>query len=186
MPETNAVPYFAAHALLTFAYFNGIGFSPFGIDNFVENGAVGPQAAAFEDLYRVLRPLLPLIARYQYTGKLHPLLQGTGQGEEWAYAVPLSNHMAASVEFTAKYDPEKGRGCGLIIELGPDDVVVAGSGFRVNFRELQGPPREVQVVAIEEGTFEGERWAPARRLNGDELHVDLPDHAKILRVRLLR
>jgi len=32
-----------------------------------------------------------------------------------AYAIRLGNQIAASVELTAKYDPEKGRGCGLII-----------------------------------------------------------------------
>jgi Domain of unknown function (DUF5597)/Beta-galactosidase len=186
VPETNSLPYFAANALLTFAHFNGFGFSPFGIDNFVENGAVTPQAAELEDLYRMLRPLLPLIARDQYTGKLHPLLQGIAQGEEWAYAVRLGNEFAASVEFTAKYDPEKGRGRGLIIELGPDDFVVAGAGFKVNFRELEGPPRDAQILTLEEGTFEGERWVATRRLNGDELHVELPEQSKILRVRLLK
>jgi hypothetical protein len=186
VPETNSLPYFAANVLLTFAYFNGFGFSPFGIDNFVENGAVTAAAAEFEDLYRVLRPLLPLIIRTQYTGKLHPVLQGIAQGEDWAYAIRLSNRLAASVEFTGKYDPEKARGRGLIIELGPDDFVVAGARFKVNFRELEGPPRDAEFLTLEEGTFEGERWMPSRRLNGDELHVELPEQSKILRVRLLR
>jgi len=90
------------------------------------------------------------------------------------------------VEFTAKYDPEKGRGRGWIIELGPDDFVLAGPGFKVNFRELEGPPRDAEILTLEEGTFEGERWVPARRLNGDELHVELPEQSKILRTRLLR
>ena len=186
VPETNSLPYFAANALLTFAYFNGFGFSPFGIDNFVENGAVAPAAAELEDLYRVLRPLLPLIAHYQYTGKLHPVLQGIAQGEDRAYAVRLSNKLAGSVEFTGKYDPEKARGRGLIIELGPDDFVVAGARFKVKFRELEGPPRDAEFLTLEEGTFEGERWVPSRRLNGDELHVELPEQSKILRARLLR
>jgi len=186
VPETNPVPYFAAHALLTFAHFNGIGYSPFGIDNFLENGAVAPAAAEFEDLYRILRPLLLLIAHYQYTDRLHPILQGIAQGEDWAYAIRLGTQLAASVEFTGRYDPEKARGRGLIIELGADDFVVAGARFKVNFRELEGPPRDAPFLTLEEGTFEGERWVPARRLNGDELRVELPEQSKILRVRLLR
>jgi len=64
--------------------------------------------------------------------------------------------------------------------------VVAGAGFDVNFRALEGQLRDARIRAIEEGTFEGERWSPTRRLNGDELHLDLPEQAKILRVRLLR
>jgi len=74
----------------------------------------------------------------------------------------------------------------LIIELGPDEFVVAGSGFKVNFRQLEGPRRDAQILTLEEGTFEGERWVSARRLNGDELHVELPEQSRILRVRLLR
>jgi len=152
----------------------------------VESGQVTPQAAEFEDLYRILRPLLPVIARYQYTGKLHPLLQGIAQGEEWAYSVRLGEQFAASVEFTAKYDPEKGRGCGLLIELGPDDFVVAGSGLKVDFRQAEGPSRDTHILSLEEGTFRGESWVSTRRLNGDELHIDLPEQSRILRVRLLR
>jgi hypothetical protein len=73
----------------------------------------------------------------------------------------------------------------MIVELAPDDYVMVGAGFTVAFRELTGPPRDAQFLSLEEGTFEGERWVPTRRLNGDELHVLLPEKARILRVRLL-
>ncbi len=74
----------------------------------------------------------------------------------------------------------------MIIELAPQDFVVMGAGFRLNFRELEGPPRDAQFLSLEEGTFEGDRWIPSRRLNGDELHIELPEKAKVLRARLLR
>jgi len=68
-----------------------------------------------------------------------------------------------------------------------DDYVLVGAGFRVEFRELTGPPRAAEFLSVEEGTFEGDHWNPTRRLNGDEIwDFALPDHAKILRVRLLR
>jgi hypothetical protein len=186
VPEARFAPYFAAHAYMTFAEFNGLGFSPFGIDHAVEGDALTPVATEFEDVYRVLQPLLPLIARYQYTGKLHAVIQGVAQGEDWGYAVSVGQNLAASVEFTRPYNPERGRAAGLIIELAPEDFVVAGSGFSVHFREMEGPLRDAQILSLEEGTFEGERWVPVRRLNGDELHVTLPEKARILRVRLLR
>jgi len=44
----------------------------------------------------------------------------------------------------------------------------------------------VQILSLEEGAVDGERWMPPRRLNGDELHVTLPDKARILSARLLR
>ena len=42
------------------------------------------------------------------------------------------------------------------------------------------------IMVQDEGTFEDGRWVSARRLNGDELHVELPEQSRILRVRLLR
>jgi uncharacterized protein DUF5597 len=41
----------------------------------------------------------------------------------------------------------------VIIELGPDDYFAAGSGLRVDFRELTGPPRDTGILSIVEGTF---------------------------------
>jgi hypothetical protein len=186
VPETNYNPYFAGFVFTTFADFNGIGFSPFGIDDAIKDGASTPEATQFEDSYRVLRPLLPLIARYQYTGKMHTVLQGIANGEDWVHSFRVGRKLAAIVEFTVPFSPEKGRARGLIMELAPDDFLVVGAGFKVAFRELEGPLGDAEVLSIDEGTYEGDRWIPARRLNGDERHVALPDKSTILRVKLLR
>jgi Domain of unknown function (DUF5597)/Glycosyl hydrolases family 35 len=186
VPETNFNPYFIGFAYTTFGYFNGIGFSPFGIDDVQKGGAPAAIGAGFEDTYSVLRPMLPVIARYQYTGKLHPILQGLANGEDWKQSLRVGEHLAANIEFTAAFDPVKGRACGMIIELAPDDFVVMGTGFDVTFRETEGPLRDAQLISIEEGTFQGDQWIPLRRLNGDERHVSLPDRSAILRVRVAR
>jgi hypothetical protein len=186
VPETNFNPYFVGFAYATFGYFNGIGFSPFGIDDVQKGGPAAYIGGQFEDTYRVLRPLLPLISRYQYTGKLHPILQGLANGEDWKESIRVGDRLAANIEFTAAFDPQKGRASGMIIELGPDDFVVMGTGFDVTFREMEGPLRDAQLISIEEGTFQGEQWMPSRRLNGDERHVSLPEKSTVLRVRVLR
>jgi hypothetical protein len=186
VPETNFNPYFAGFIYQVFGYFNGLGFSPFGIDDAQKGGAAAAIAAQFEDAYGVLRPLLPLIARYQYTGRIHPVLQGVAQGEDWKHSIRVGSRLAANVEFTVPYNPEQSRGRGMIIELAPDDFLVVGAGFKVTFRELDGPPRDAQLLSIEEGTFEGERWMSSRRWNGDERHVALPEKSTALRVRVLR
>jgi hypothetical protein len=187
VPEANFNPYFAAFAFTTFGNFNGIGFNPFGIDDVVTKGDIGAAIGMrFQDTYSVLRPLLPLIASRQYTGKLHPVLQGLANGEDWKQSVRLTDRLAANVEFTAPFDPVKGRAAGMIIELAPNDFVVVGTGFDVTFREMQGPLRDAELVSIEEGTFQGDQWVSARRLNGDERHVSLPDHSTILRVRVTK
>jgi hypothetical protein len=186
VPETNFNPYFIGFAYTTFGAFNGIGFSPFGIDDVQKGGAPAAIGAGFEDTYRVLRPLLPLIAQYQYTGKLHPILQGIANGEDWKQSIRVGDRLAANVEFTASFDPAKGRACGMIIELAPDDFILVGTGFDVTFRELEGPLRDAELISIEEGTFKGEQWSAYRRLNGDERHVSLPERSTILRVRVAR
>jgi hypothetical protein len=186
VPETNFNPYFVGFAYTTFGSFNGIGFSPFGIDNVVRSAEGAAIGAMFEDTYRVLRPMLPLIARYQYTGKLHPVLQGLANGEDWKQSIRVGDRLAANIDFTASFDPAKGRASGMIIELAPDDFIVMGTGFDVTFRELDGPLRDAQLISIDEGTFQGQQWVPTRRLNGDERHVSLPDRATILRVRVAR
>ncbi|RDI98737.1 glycoside hydrolase family 42 [Dyella solisilvae] len=188
VPEANFNPYFAAFAYTTFGAFNGIGFNPFGIDDVVTKGDVGAAIGMrFQDTYNVLRPLLPLIARSQYTGKLHPVLQGLGNGEDWKQSVRLTERLSANVDFTSPFDPVKGRAAGMIIELAPDDFVVVGTGFDVVFREMQGPLRDAETLSIEEGTFQGDQWVRGRRLNGDERHVSLPqDHSTILRVRIAK
>jgi hypothetical protein len=187
VPETNFNPYFIGFAYTTFGRFNGIGFSPFGIDDVLKGGTPAAIGAGFEDTYRVLRPLLPLIAKYQYTGKLHPILQGIANGEDWKQSIRVGDRLAANIDFTATFDPAKGgRACGMIIELAPDDFIVMGTGFDVTFRETEGPLRDAQLISIEEGTFQGEQWMPLRRLNGDERHVSLPERSTILRVRVAR
>ncbi len=184
VPETNMNPYFPPFAYTTFGFFNGIGFSPMAVDDAEKDGGVG---VGFADTYRVLRPLLPLIAQYQYTGKLYPILQGLGNGEDWKESIRVSNKFAAHIEFTTTFDPEKGRAGGMIVELAADDFIVMGTGFNVMFREMQGPLRDAEIVSLEEGTFKGQDWIPFRRLNGDQFHVSLPtDHSTVLRVRLLR
>jgi hypothetical protein len=186
VPETNFNPYFVGFAYTTFGHFNGFGFSPFGIDDVTKGGAPAAIGAMFEDTYRVLRPMLPLIAKFQYTGKLHPILQGLANGEDWKQSIRVGDRLAANIDFTATFDPAKGRACGMIIELAPDDFVVMGTGFDVTFRETDGPLRDAQLISIEEGIFQGEQWVPSRRLNGDERHVSLPDRSTVLRVRVAR
>ena len=186
VPETNFNPYFVGFAYTTFGAFNGLGFSPFGIDDATKGGAPAAIGAMFEDTYRVLRPMLPLIAKYQHTGKLHPVLQGLANGEDWKQSIRMGKSLAANIDFTAAFDPAKGRACGMIIELAPDDFVVMGTGFDVTFREIDGPLRDAQLISIEEGVFQGEQWVPSRRLNGDERHVSLPDKSTVLRVRVAR
>jgi hypothetical protein len=190
VPETAFAPSYAAYVFPTLAEFNGIGFSPFGIDDGVQHGKLTPRGEALAASYEVLQPLLPLIEKYQYTGRLFSVVQGV----DFANTIYLGNRLAAVAYYTPQFrfappaspGVEGRRGGGVIIKLAPDDYVIAGFGFRLEFQELQGPPRGPEFLSLEQGTFHGTQWVAEKVLNGDELRVDLLQKPEILRVRFVR
>lgn len=134
--------------------FNGIGFSPFGIDMTVQNGKLRPIAEALAKNYQVLTPLLPLIEKDQYTGKMFAIVEGVGNPTGYM----LGPKLAAVASFRPRFrfgpptQPQSRlmapRGGGIIIKLGPDDFIVAGSGFCLVFKNLEGPIRTPQFLSI--------------------------------------
>jgi beta-galactosidase GanA len=206
VPETGFSPYYAPYAFTTFAE-NGIGFSPFGIDpgnshddadpgyeqengdpvSNRQSGVPVGSASSLEENYRVLRPLLPLIARNRYHGTLFPIVLGMYRHE--AVAIPMGDSLTAIVHFDEKFvaETQAHRAGGIIVKLAPDKYIVAGEGFHVEWAELKGVPRNAEYLSIEEGTFDGDRWITKRVLNGDEENTTLPlRQPRILQVRLNR
>jgi hypothetical protein len=206
VPETGFSPYYAPYVFTTFAE-NGIGFSPFGVDPGNSNSDADPgygqktgdsistgptgvptgPASSLEENYRVLRPLLPLIARNRYHGTLFPIVLGMYRHE--AVAIPMGDSLTAVVHFDEKFvaETQAHRAGGIIVKLSPDTYIVAGEGFHVEWAELKGVPRSAEYLSIEEGTFDGDRWITKRVLNGDEENTTLPlRQPRILQVRLNR
>jgi hypothetical protein len=65
----------------------------------------------------------------------------------------------------------------IVINTGPDDYVILGSGLQATFN---GPgPSAAAVAKLEEGKYVDGRWVPGRRLNGDDimLNYDAPNKA---------
>lgn len=180
VPEVNDNPFFSAYPYQTFVEFNGLGFSVFGMDDALTDKRMDD----FKVTYGVLRPLLPLIAQFQYTEKMQCFIQGISEGEDWAHTLTVAPGVAAVIQYTSEFDPTKARGRGLIIELAPGEYLVAGSNFSVTFRALEGPPRDIQILSINEGAEEAEDGVN-RKLNGDERHVNLPIEGGVRKVKLL-
>jgi Domain of unknown function (DUF5597)/Glycosyl hydrolases family 35 len=186
--ETSFSPSHAAYVFPTLTEFNGLGFSPFGIDIALQDGKLDASGKALAACYKALGPLLPLIEKDRYTGKMFTVIQEDNRAD----AIPLSRKLAAVVSYGperwflqhARQPTTQARAGGVIIEMGPDDYIVAGTGFRVTFRNLQGAALSPEYISIERGTFHGLEWAPEQLLNGDERHVDLARWPGILRVRL--
>ena len=80
---------------------------------------------------------------------------------------------------------------GIIIAVGPDEFIVAGSGMIVTFESALQDDMLVGIGSIDEGRFEEGKWITGLRLNGDQSHqgrhMRLPNNSfSIQRVKLYR
>jgi beta-galactosidase GanA len=79
---------------------------------------------------------------------------------------------------------------GMILWLGGEDYLIAGTGITVTIEPADGKER-AGLDRVEEGKFVDGKWVPGRVLNGDQTHqgrhVRLPpDVQGVQRVRLYR
>jgi len=99
----------------------------------------------------------------------------------WAFGQPEWHPEAPS-------SPNKERPVGgaAIIQLGPDEFLVAGSDIRLEFSiDKAGAGENSQFLDVEEGTFENGRWVMERRWNGDQVDYGLNlTRPTMLKVRL--
>lgn len=159
VPESRAGVQGAAQAFLTFGRFDGIGYSPFGIERHIGNFKA----------YDVLGQMAPLILEHQ--------------GSDRIYAVSLTREDAAETFVLGDYEVEVGlvthwraaalpeRGYALLLAVGPDEYVVAGSGVQVTFASRANEAETVGLATVEEGTFENGQWTRGRVLSGDEIMI---------------
>jgi beta-galactosidase GanA len=69
---------------------------------------------------------------------------------------------------------EKPVGGAAVIQLSPDEFLVAGSDVRVRFSlDKAAPGENSQFLDVEEGTFDNGQWRMARRWNGDQTDYGL-------------
>ena len=143
-----------------------IGFSPFGIDSFVEqerqlltdaNNDVGKS-------YSVLMELAPSILQHEGKGEMAGFLLDKDHPQT---TVELKGYRL-DVSIDKIFETGAKAGYGLVIAVGRDEFLGAGSGFRVSFRLKEPESTRLGIASIDEGTFSDGVWIPGRRLNGDE------------------
>jgi hypothetical protein len=173
----------AGNAFVALAEYKGMGFSPFGIEDFA------PDHDLFK-AYKVLDIMLSEIARGQQDGSIRGFKVTTGEQQKFAfgrYDVSFSGPRSTLGMFgagTGTAEPAKSTGYGLVIQTGEDEFLIVGRAVDVKFTAA-GRPAEMD--SVEEGVFENGRWIPGRTLNGDERYFLFPvDALRTVRVRLLR
>jgi len=179
-----------------------IGWAPFGMDstyfNFPLGGKNTPEdLEAFASKFALMAPIAREWARLAFE---HPTI-GFAKGDDasdqsavlgrwkitaqyglWAFGDPSWTWM----KMPPNPKKEQPVGGAALIQLGPDEYLLAGSDVRINFGLAKPAPGEnSQFMSVEEGRFEQGRWVMHRRWNGDQtdygLNLDAPT---LLKVRL--
>jgi uncharacterized protein DUF5597/glycosyl hydrolase family 42 (putative beta-galactosidase) len=191
IPEAGGGATVGARAALAFGRYNAIGFCPFAIDSYRldarNDSAEPPPALALKNAYAMLRQLGPKILEAQGRRTMAAVAQLKQDDprqrlELVGYGIEINYRSSARAP---------GPSYGLVISTGNDEFLVAGQGLEVAFSARSPGPRIVRILSIEEGRFEGDRWIPGRRLNGDEnaggARLILPPGSPgIQRIRLYR
>ncbi|MDV3455512.1 DUF5597 domain-containing protein [Sphingomonas sp. HF-S4] len=193
VPEANNAgdPRAAANAYGVIAGHRGIGFSPFSIESIAE-----AEAAKLRALYWLLDSMTPEIARAQANGRIagfSPSVSFDGVVDDKPQVATLGGYRF-TVGFVDPWTPKDkqvpAEHGGMILWLGGEDYLVAGSGITVTVEPASDKGR-AGLDRVEEGRFVDGRFVPGRVLNGDQTHqgrhVRLPPDAQgVQRVRLYR
>jgi hypothetical protein len=176
-----------------------LGYSPFGIENLAEDHPLGKA-------YEVLGGMIPVLTKYQAEGKVIPVMQGAEPTQSISfggYKMAVSfggGGRGAGRGAPSPAQPAAGRagqpaaqepaGYGLVINTAPDEFLFVGTGMTVTFATDSRGPKFAGIGIIDEGRFQGGKWIPGRRINGDEsgsgnrLSVRTLD--QVMKIRLYR
>lgn len=165
VPESRSGAEGAANAFVAIGSFNSIGYSPFGIDNRDADPASNPLTAA----YAILHQLAPLILEHQSKGSIAAVALNT---QNAARKLVLGGYtLQASLPVNRRTNQSPERGYALIIAVGRDEFVAAGSDLQIAFATDPTSSETVGLASVEEGTYENGTWVPGRNLNGDEVMI---------------
>ena len=172
-----------------------IGFANFGLDRIHVNGEINAENASQVEGFRLLGSFDREMAVLAFAGKLKTAVEepGISQKEldfgQWRAVVsfpPSYDPPAAPVSTTSDTTGLKA-GRVMVASLGADEFLVAGIDCRVQFAPpVHAGGKQVQLLRVEEGRYDGTTWVRSRLWNGDETDYGLNFGGKgsLLRVKL--
>jgi beta-galactosidase GanA len=179
-------------------------FSPFGMDQTgYFNYPLGAERldaetiAPFAAIYRLFAPIARDWARLALD---HPTW-GVAKGGDGADQATTLGRWRVTAQFglwqfgerdwtwiPTRPNPNAARpfGGGVVLQLGPDEFLVAGADVRMRFAPATATAGDMQYLSVEEGTFVDGTWQMRRRWNGDQTDYGLnfTGDPVLLRVRL--
>jgi beta-galactosidase GanA len=181
-----------------------IGFAPFGTDatgySNYPLGARELDAATIHAFARIYRLFAPIASDWARIAFQHPTWgvarapdgadQSTMMGR-WRVTAQFGLWQFGEREWTwietqPHPDADRPVGGAAVAQLGPDEFLVAGADLRLRFGlAADGGGDNVQLLSVEEGTYEAGQWVMRRRWNGDQIDYGLNlTEPVLLRIRL--
>ena len=187
IPEANTGDMAGANALTALLKFNGIGFSPFGIDGFgrrsTDTNSI-PPPDSFAQTYAILDYLAPAILANQGKGTIvfsQPTDDTNAPPQELKlgdYTLSVGPNTGGGFGGRGGFGDFRGFGGGptvtnvsparFVINSGPGEYVFVGGPITVTFTPNTPARGNVVLGSFDETMLVDGRWVPGRRLNGDE------------------
>jgi beta-galactosidase GanA len=198
IPETGGSAEFARYVFAAVGQ-GAIGWAPFGLDlSRYSNLTEGPESMEASALKPVARQyeLLAPIARLLAKGNLEGKLQGASEDpsnhrqslnfDRWKAVISAGMpSFGSGMQPRGNAAPDGGV---VILQLGPDEFLIAGHHVRVDFVPTFAPDKKRLWLKVEEGSYDGAgKWKTARIWNGDQTDYGLnlkADENVLLKVRM--
>ena len=172
-----------------------VGFANFGLDRIHINAEMNAETASQVEGFHLLGSFDRELAVLAFAGKVKTAVEEPGISQKeldfggWRAVVsfpPSYEPPAAPVSTTSDTTGLKA-GRVMVAWLGADEFLVAGIDCRVQFAlPVHSDGKQMQLLRVEEGHYDGTTWLPTRLWNGDETDYGLNFGGKgsLLRVKL--
>lgn len=114
----------------------------------------------------MLAQLAPVILEHQGKGVMAGVLP-EGPEQRAPQQVRLGRYIL-NITYE-RHSPDALSG-GLVIAVGPDELIFAGTGLVVTFEADTPGDQNVGILSVQEGKYANGQWVPGRWLNGDQTH----------------
>lgn len=201
IPEAQRDADASVRVFYALAQHDAIGFAPFGIES-----TTGLAATWLAQSYQLLGALAPTLLASQGRGIMAGLLPESPEQPQPQQVILGGYLLRVTYERQAPPNLAEGGAApagsasqasaprpagGLVVAIGPDEFLFAGTGITVTFAPAGSENAVVGILSVEEGTFANGQWSRRRWLNGDQTHQGRhlrlePGRFSVQRIRLYR
>lgn len=162
----------AAKALFTIGHYEGLGFSPFSIEQSPEEPFTLKEEKLAK-IYDVLLQVKPLIDANRGKNRIEGVL--LDQNTKEVKFVLGDYKFTAAHTYNLGWEPNAKSwnwepSGAIIIQTGDSEFYYAGFGVSFTFKSLKNPDARVGILKTDRGEFKDGEWTVFQHLNGDQTH----------------